>query len=163
MKYRELEAALLQLHKIKPANVRAFRSRLRLLRDIGVPNVVKPGKGSQVEYGFEDLWQAHMGLSLGIFGFPPLRVKYVTDKRDDWVEYVRDLEVEVLADIWIGITRQQVFTESLDKLINRLRESQKLPASAGVIGLLNASKMTRECENSFDMIRSRRNAGEQTK
>ena len=72
MEYKAIEEILSRLHRVSPDEAKAFKSRLRILRDAGVPNVARPGKGARVSYSREDLFMAHLGLTLDAAGFPPL-------------------------------------------------------------------------------------------
>jgi hypothetical protein len=87
MEYRFVEDALASLHAVPAQGRGAFRSRLRVLRDAGVPSVQKVGKGSRVDYSFEDVFEMHLGLHLEHFGYPPDRVRFVVGRlRDKPVE-----------------------------------------------------------------------------
>jgi hypothetical protein len=87
MEYRFVENSLAALHGVRPESRAAFRSRLRVLRDIGVPSVDKVGKGSRVDYSFADVFEMHLGLHLEHFGYPPDRVRFViSDLRGKPVE-----------------------------------------------------------------------------
>jgi hypothetical protein len=163
MDYKTLENMLAQLHGIEPEGLKAFRSRLRVLRDIGVPAVVRPGKGSRVDYSFEDLWEAHIGLLLEEFGLPPSRVAIVSkDARARWFEEMREEETSSGGDAWallmpsnfqrdarlqdtVLITK----IESLKGHLARINGMQELDEAAFVYGLLNISKATRECETAM--------------
>jgi hypothetical protein len=62
--YGEFEGILSELHRIPETGRKAFRARLRFMRDAGIPSVAKPGKGARVSYRFEDLWETHLALLL---------------------------------------------------------------------------------------------------
>jgi hypothetical protein len=160
MEYREIESILAELHGVTPDDRGAFRARLRVLRDMGVPAVDKPGKGSRVTYQFVDLWEVHLGLLLEKFGLPPAQVKYVLEDKVRWLGWydeMREREKQTTADIWAHIMyfRNSVedktpglvtLIKPLDQLfleIKRMDEMNTLRAM--VLGLVNLSKLTREC------------------
>jgi hypothetical protein len=80
MEYRFVEDSLAELHAVPPKSRGALRSRLRVLRDVGVPSVQKVGKGSRVDYSFDDVFEMHLGLHLEHFGYPPDRVRFVVSR-----------------------------------------------------------------------------------
>ena len=175
MEYRNIESILAELHGVPPDDrVGAFRSRLRVLRDMGVPAVEKPGKGSRVSYKFLDLWEMHLALLLERFGLPPAGVKFVLEGQlggRGWYETMREREMreremrerekQTTADIWVhmryfsmnledGIPAPVTLIETLDHIvleIKRLDEMKTLKTA--VVGLINLSKLTRECESAI--------------
>ncbi len=153
MQYRELETILAELHSVEPYDRGAFRSRLRVLRDIGVPAVVKPGKGAQVTYQFLDLWEAHLGLLLEHFGLPPAGVKIALEGRLVLYDIMREREKTTAADIWalvFGKTGAVTLIKPLDHLFVDIRHMDKMETNkAHVCGLINLSKLTRECESAM--------------
>jgi hypothetical protein len=161
MEYRELETILAELHRVKPDERGAFRARLRVLRDIGVPAVVKPGKGSKVTYQFMDLWETHLGLLLARFGLPPVRVKFVLEDRLTWYDMMRRQEKQTTADIWAnmmyfrnnaldGPSVPLTLIKPLEHIFLDIKHTDKMETvEAQVLGLINLSKMTRECESAM--------------
>ena len=162
MEYKELEAILAELHRVRLDGMAAFRSRLRVLRDIGVPSVVRPGKGSRVTYQFKDLWQTHLALHLEQFGLPPLRVKFVTEERDRWLQAMREREKSEPSDIWLYLWLwnmqssaakddqwERTMIETLDLIFPAIRRAERERHPAMVTGLLNLSQLTRECETAM--------------
>jgi len=159
MEYRELEAILAELHLVRPEGIGAFRSRLRILRDVGVPSVTKPGKGARVTYQFQDLWQAHLGLHLEHFGLSPLSVKFVTEERERWLAEMREWEKKTTKDIW-GYMKFFRFQNSspdddrrtwvgiypLDDAFLDIKQTEIEKDRAMLTGLINLSQLTRECE-----------------
>jgi hypothetical protein len=161
MEYRQMEAILAELHRVKPEHIGALRSRLRVLRDIGVPAVFKPGKGSRIDYRFDDLLQAHLGLRLEHFGFPPLRVKSVIKSvPDQWLEKMRDVEDTTGTDAWAFFSTYDVQRSAQDPRLSMqiaslgdvsrvLHQSDGESWSAALCGLLNLSLLNRECEKAM--------------
>ncbi len=160
MEYKEVEAILAELHLIRPKDKPAFRSRLRVLRDIGVPSVPKPGKGSRVNYQFADLWETHFGLKLQSFGLPPLRVMFLTSSALGWLRLLREQEKEKGADIWaylsLSTTRldkavdddwmaSRTMVGTLDQIFLTIRTAESERHPSMLTGLLNLSQLTREC------------------
>jgi hypothetical protein len=163
MEYRDIESILAELHGVTPEDRGgAFRSRLRVLRDMGVPRVDKPGRGSRVSYKFLDLWEMHLALLLERFGLPPASVKFVLEGRVGWLRWydeMREQEKQATSDIWVhmryfsvnleqGIPAPITLIRPIDEIviaIKRLDEKEQ----AAVIGLINLSKLTRECESTI--------------
>jgi hypothetical protein len=162
MEYRTFEAILAELHGVTPDERGAFHARLRILRDMGIPAVMKPGSGSRVSYQFLDLWKTHLALLLLKFGLPPAQAKSVLEDKVGWLEWydkMRELEKQTpAADIWAHVmhVRRSIednaepglvtFIAPLDDIvleIKRLDDMRTLRAA--VIGLINLSKLTREC------------------
>ncbi|ACB96240.1 hypothetical protein [Beijerinckia indica] len=106
MEYGTFEAILSRLHKIKSEEEKAFRSRLRILRDINVPNVRRPGKGARVDYRFSDLFITHLGLIYDKAGFPPSIIKEIVeeiekpDKSGNLLDTIRESSL----DLWYRLT-----------------------------------------------------------
>jgi hypothetical protein len=167
MEYRDIESILAELHGVTPDDrVGAFRSRLRVLRDMGVPAVEKPGKGSRVTYKFLDLWEMHLALLLERFGLPPASVKFVVEDRLGWLRWydaMREREKQTTgsppSDIWVhmryfsrnledGIPAPVTLIEPLDKIVFEIKSMDE-KAQTAVIGLINLSKLTRECESAI--------------
>jgi hypothetical protein len=163
MEYRDIESILAELHGVTPDDRGgAFRSRLRVLRDMGVPAVDKPGRGSRVSYKFSDLWEMHLALLLDLFGLPPARVKFVFEDRVGlrrWYDEMLEQKKQTTSDIWVhmryfsvnleqGIPATVTLIRPLDEIviaIKRLDEKEQ----AAVLGLINLSKLTRECESAI--------------
>jgi hypothetical protein len=100
--YGDFEGILARIHRVDDADRAAFRSRLRFLRDAGVPFVAKPGKGQRISYSFEDLWDTHLGLHLDHFGLPPSRIKSVMSENIEgkWLKEFRHKQSLTEADVW---------------------------------------------------------------
>jgi hypothetical protein len=106
MQYQELELALADRHEVPEKDLGAFRARLRVLRDMGIPSVEKPGKGRKVEYDFADLWEASFALTLERFGLPHARVANVVARylrKSDTIKEVRRKEKKCKADVWVNL------------------------------------------------------------
>jgi hypothetical protein len=159
MEYRVVEAILADLHEIQPAQISKFRSRLRVLRDMGVPTVDRPGKGSRVDYKSEHLWEMHLALHLERFGLPPTRVGRVAfDAGHSWMREMRSLKARSEIDVWCrmswdfdpstGSSHLSREIGPLERLTRHIRyqEDQQQQTSLAVFGFLNLSKLTREIE-----------------
>lgn len=104
MEYGTVEAILADHFGVGPEDIKAFRSRLRVLRDKGIPSVEKPGKGSRVRYSFKDLWELRFALDLESIGLTPMRVLHLMEfAGPDLIDRVRKEEKERGSDIWIVI------------------------------------------------------------
>jgi hypothetical protein len=163
MEYRDIESVLAELHGVTPDDRGgAFRSRLRVLRDMGVPRVDKPGRGSRVSYKFSDLWEMHLALLLERFGLPPAFVKFVLEDKVGWRRWYDEMlekEKQTDSDIWVhmryasrniekGIPSPITLIEPIDKIVLDIKHMDG-NAQAAVIGLINLSKMTRECKSAI--------------
>ena len=128
MEYGAIEAMLADLHGIAPNELKAFRARIRVLRDVGVPAVHKPGKGSKVDYDFVDFWETHVALTLERFGLTPLRVKFVTaGARIGWIAALKHWEAETDSEVWACIvsSHNKDQTQKNRLPIHRLRGGYK--------------------------------------
>src|SRR5258708_6950629 len=109
MEYRDIESILAELHGVTPDDRGgAVRSRLRVLRDMGVPAVEKPGKGASVTIKLLVLGEMHLVLLLERFGLPPASVKFVLEDRLGWLRWyaaMRQRETQTPGspppDIWV--------------------------------------------------------------
>lgn len=161
--YGEFEAILAELHRIPETGTKAFRARLRVMRDAGIPSVAKPGKGARVSYRFEDLWEAHLALHLEQFGLPLERVRFVmetTAGKGRWFKMMRDCEKEHSCDAWLFMENLRfhasaratelsthnviVPSDQLEKYRRRLDAGRVM-----VRATINLSKLCRECESAF--------------
>lgn len=164
MEYRDIEFILAELHGVTPADRGgAFRSRLRVLRDMGVPAVEKPGKGSRVTYKFLDLWEMHLALLLERFGLPPAGVKFVLENKLGWLGWydtmLEERKKQTTSDIWVhmryfsvnlekGIPELVTLIRPLDEIVLAIKRLDEKEQTA-VIALVNLSKLTRECESAI--------------
>jgi hypothetical protein len=165
MRYQDLEAALADLHLISEDERGAFRARLRVLRDMGVPKVAKPGKGSKVEYDFDHLWETAFALALERFGLPPGRASRVAEaaRKFDLLTDVRQKEAKRKADIWMNMMLlgfeygdEMVIVAPhlapLKHLVAELKGNEKPGNVALLYGLINLSALTRNCETAISKL-----------
>jgi hypothetical protein len=71
LRYQDVERALKAFHWIGHNDQKAFRARIRHLRNLGVPSIEKVGKGTQVTYTRKHLWELHIALELTKSGVSP--------------------------------------------------------------------------------------------
>lgn len=72
VRYKQVEDVLSKIFLVPPAKLKAFRGRLRHLRNIGIPyDLEKPGRGSQISYTREHLVELLIALELESLGLPP--------------------------------------------------------------------------------------------
>ena len=144
MEYRFIEDALARLHGVPNDGRSAFRSRLRVLRDAGVPSVKKVGKGARVDYSFSDAFEMHLGLHLEHFGYPPAHVKFVVGSSRKLLVTFKQLSGELLedgkyGDVWMLISFQRqkegilhsegnvrVSLDLIEDMMAGLKETEKL-------------------------------------
>jgi hypothetical protein len=161
--YGEFEAILAELHGIPEDERKAIRARLRVMRDAGIPSVAKPGKGARVSYRFEDLWEAHLALRLEQFGMPLERVRHLIEDSDGqrrWFKLMRRCEANHSCDalaflVPLGFHADAKNQNRLaDRVIVRSDQLGEVvglhdAGSARVYGVINLSKLARECESAF--------------
>jgi hypothetical protein len=71
LQYRHVESALVRLFGVDNSHIGAFKARIRHLRNLGVPHIVKPGSGDRVEYTRVNVAEMALALELERFGKPP--------------------------------------------------------------------------------------------
>ena len=156
MEYRHVEEALIWLHAIPEKGHKAFRSRLRVLRDFGVPEVERPGKGSRVDYSFADVFEMHLGLHLEHFGYPPGRVKFVVSQLrgtilDTFKEHSKKMSDEgKTGDLWM------LLSFSRQKAVGTLDTEGRILTYVDCIEAVAESLKDTEKLNSTDRVRSDR-------
>jgi hypothetical protein len=122
MEYGDFESKLAILHKIPPEQIKAFRSRLRVLRDHGIPSVHKPGKGAKVVYHFNDFWEAHLALTLQNFGLPLKRVHEITRLAPQhWRQALKEIKIQSTEDVWLALAFTPVGDRDPQKIWERQR------------------------------------------
>jgi hypothetical protein len=119
-------------------------------------------QGSRVSYSFENLWEMHLALLLEHFGLPPARVKFVLEERVGWLGWydkMREKKKLTTADIWVhmryfsknledGSPAPVTLIAPFDEIVRAIERLDKEQPTA-VIGLINLSKVTRECESAI--------------
>lgn len=73
-RYADIEAAVAGSQRIPDEGLGAFRARLRHLRNQGVPDVPRPGKGRAVHYTLHHAAQLAFALELEAISVPPHQV-----------------------------------------------------------------------------------------
>ena len=160
--YGEFEGIVAELHRIPETGRKAFRARLRVMRDGGIPSVASPGKGARVSYRFEDLWETHLALHLEQFGLPLERVRFVINeeaRKCHWFNLMRDCEQKHSCDAWIFMEHLRFHAGARDaerSAYGVIVPSEQLAevirfhdVRAMVYAIINLSRLTRECESAF--------------
>jgi hypothetical protein len=161
--YGAFEAVLAELHGIPEHGRKAFRARLRVMRDARIPSVARPGKGARISYRFEDLWEAHLALHLEQFGLPLERVRHVIEDSDGkrrWFKMMRECEAKHSCDALAFMEFLRFHTDAQDierrthKTIVRSDQLEKAlrfhdAGGARVHAVINLSKLAKECESAF--------------
>ena len=62
--YKQVEAALAEVLKVKPDAIKAFRGRLRYLRNLGLPELPTPGSGQRIDYSEDNAFVMLIALEL---------------------------------------------------------------------------------------------------
>lgn len=75
LQYKQMEAVLAQLFDIRHADRKAFKARIRHLREIGVLDVPKCGKGQIIQYAESHVRELFIALLLARFGLSPLAIR----------------------------------------------------------------------------------------
>jgi hypothetical protein len=163
MEYGTVEAILADHFHVREG-IKAFRSRLRVLRDKGIPSVEKPGKGSRVTYSFKDVWELRFALDLESIGLTPMRVKIlvedavkilVQDADHDLIDKVRKEEKKCGSDIWIVIQSINLNPSDPDggfTLIDLMSlkeltiEFTERESGAATLCIVNLTRLTQEVE-----------------
>ena len=70
-RYGHVEAALARVFSVGPDELGAFRGRLRHLRNIGVPDLPKPGSGRQIKYSRQNIIEMMLALEFEAMGVSP--------------------------------------------------------------------------------------------
>lgn len=73
-------------YRVSPQDQKAFRARLRHLRNLGVPSVEKVGKGTQLTYTRKHLWQIYLALELTKLGVSPGTAALAADQMGVYFE-----------------------------------------------------------------------------
>jgi hypothetical protein len=80
IRYKHVEAVLSRIFKVSPDNQGAFRARLRHLRNIGIPDLPRPGSGAQIPYTRVHLVQMIIALELSALGIAPRHAADLAEK-----------------------------------------------------------------------------------
>ena len=71
LRYKHVEVALAGVCKVTPRDMGAFRARLRHLRNIGLPQLPKPGSGQHIRYGERQALEMLLALEIEKVGHSP--------------------------------------------------------------------------------------------
>ena len=63
-RYGHVEAALARLHGVPEERVKAFRARIRHLRNVGIPQLPAAGSGRHIQYTRDHVAELYVGLEL---------------------------------------------------------------------------------------------------
>lgn len=92
LRYQHIERALAGWYGISHSDMKAFKARIRHLRNLGVPSVEKVGKGTQLTYTRRHLWEIFIALELTKIGISPataaLSVDLMSEHFDDYMVQV---------------------------------------------------------------------------
>ena len=125
--YKQVEAVLVEVLKIKPAEMGAFRARLRHLRNLGVPRLPKPGSGRRIGYSEDHAFVMLIALELEDLGIAPRPAADVAPsivRMHGWLRGVLDassdddLHVAVTprrSRQWVALSTRSAFDELLAK------------------------------------------------
>jgi hypothetical protein len=100
MEYRTLEARLAKLHQISDDGLGAFRARLRVLREMGIPPIPKVGKGARANFRDSDFGEVHLALTMSEFGLPPARIVQLMS----YIRKTRGWPPRPASDQWLAVT-----------------------------------------------------------
>ena len=85
LKYGDVENILAQAFNVEDAERKAFRARLRHLRNHGVPDVPKVGKGTQAEFTIYDLVETALAAELSEVGMAPAAITGWVRRQRGWL------------------------------------------------------------------------------
>lgn len=71
LRYKHVEAALVRYFEIPEQQIGAFKARLQYLRKIGIPDLRKVGKGTQLTYSREQAIEMMLALQVSQLGASP--------------------------------------------------------------------------------------------
>jgi hypothetical protein len=172
MERQRFETILSDLHRVRPEDVNAFRSRLRILHDdAGAPFVSKPGKGARINYADEDVFTTHIALTLDDSGLPPLVIKEIMSaiREQKILRKFADRRSQRSKNLWLKIQVARhnfsgdrhlvsLFLEPLSVQSTFLRaQDGKLRLLQGntLFFLINLSASHTDCENAISMANER--------
>ena len=86
LRYGEVEAILASVHWIYPGEIKAFRAKLRHMRNIGIPEGIgEPGKGKVLRFTKEQVLEMLISLDLQAAGWAPYDTQQIVSKIvKDW-------------------------------------------------------------------------------
>jgi hypothetical protein len=70
IRYRHLEAAIVEALRVRPERIGSLRARMQRLRRAGLP-AEKPGTGAPMEYSYREALAIFLALELEHFGVAP--------------------------------------------------------------------------------------------
>jgi hypothetical protein len=81
LRYGDVEAALAEAMTIPPDGMKAFRARLRHLRNIGIPSELpEPGKGVAIRYTYRHAFEMFIALQMENIGHAPKRAAHIAQE-----------------------------------------------------------------------------------
>lgn len=103
LRYKQVEAALAEVMKVKPKARGAFRARLRHLRNIGLPRLPNPGSGRAIDYSRQQALAMLVAIELEKIGQSPMQAASIAQSMvrqspygqfegEDWYLYVSEHE-----------------------------------------------------------------------
>jgi hypothetical protein len=116
LRYQHVEFALAQIHRVNASGIKAFRARIRHLRNLGLPQLPKVGKGLQVAYQEQHVHQLFFALELEQCGLDPARAaafvkKHWTKLKSAIAGWSKDgrerflvIEPFFVSEAWLGET-----------------------------------------------------------
>jgi hypothetical protein len=71
LRYKHVETALVDVARVRPKAIGAFRGRLRHLRKIGLPELPAPGSGKHIAYSRHQALEMLIAIQLEDIGYTP--------------------------------------------------------------------------------------------
>lgn len=156
MQYKQIEEVLSKVFSVSPAKRKAFRARLRYLRNIGVPyDLQTPGSGSPISYTRDHLVELLIALELETLGIPPRRALSLYN------EVLRFPLHDVFGpDIYMILRPSGFLSDDIPPSITVQRlendELGELIKGSGPVCVVNLSSLLQEldglCESQEDLI-----------
>jgi hypothetical protein len=149
LRYVDVEEALAQIMGVTPRRLGAFRAQLRHLRNIGAPNLPKPGSGRAIDYTRRHALEMLLALELQKIGQTARQAALVAGSIVRFMphgqEEGKDCYVCCQAD-----RREYAMASGLEQLMEVITSGP--PAFA----VINASACVRKLEETFGEVKTRR-------
>ena len=108
LRYGEVEAVLASIYCISPAEQKAFRAKLRHMRNIGIPDGLgEPGKGAVLRFSKQQVLEMLISLDLQAAGWAPYDTSFVAKKtaqawKDEQVSGTEEDDIYAVMVMYIG-------------------------------------------------------------
>ena len=84
--YQHAEESLAQFYEVRDRDRKAFRARIRHLRNLGIPPIRKPGRGFQISYTTAQLHELFLALEMTDMGISPTHIQAFMERHRSRIE-----------------------------------------------------------------------------